>query len=72
MGKVEYSNLGPGEVVRVTKKAALFHLESSDAQHWIPLSLLSTPTAAETEEGATIDKVRVESWFADREELEEV
>lgn len=67
--KLEFIDLGPGEVVRTTQKAALFRLEFDGDEHWIPFSVLSTPTAAETEEGAVLDSVRVETWFADKEEL---
>ena len=70
MAKLEFVNLGQGDVLRTTPRAALFRLESTGDEVWIPYSVLSTPTAAETEYGATIERIRVESWFAEKNELE--
>ena len=72
MGKLEFLNLGQGEVVRTTDEAALFRLESDGDEHWIPFSVLATPTAREAVDGAVVEYIRVEDWFADKNELEPV
>ncbi len=66
-GKIEYTDLGPAEVVRTTQKAALVRFEDDDlGERWMPFSVLSTPTAAECEEDSVIDRFRVETWFAEK------
>lgn len=67
--KLDYVNLGSGEVLRTTNKAALVRIEDEE-EHWIPYSVIATETAAIAQEGAVIDRVRVEAWFADRNEIE--
>lgn len=64
MGSIEFVDLGPGEVVHTTDKAALVALEDTDQRVWIPFSVMATPTAAQMEKGAHLDRVRVEDWFA--------
>lgn len=67
MGKLEFTDLGPAEIRHTTAKAALVLFEDGD-QQWVPFSVLATPTAAECEEGNTIERFRVETWFADKME----
>ncbi len=69
MGKLEFTDLGPAEIKRTTAKAALVQFEDDDRDlQWVPFSLMATPTAAECEEGNTIERFRVETWFADKME----
>lgn len=68
-GAIEFVNLGSGYVKRMTHRAALYDLEEQ-GETWIPLSVLSTPTAAETDTDEVVDRVRVEKWFALKNGLE--
>ncbi len=67
-GKLEYTDLGRAEFTRSSKKAMLVIV--SGRQLWVPLSLLSTETGAEMTTKGETDRFRVETWFAEREELE--
>ena len=71
MSRMEFVDLGPGTVKRVTARAVLIALDDHEEQHWFPLSTLSTETAAQCEEGVSIDRVRVETWIARDRELVE-
>ena len=68
MSKIEFTSLGTAEVARITKKAALVEFGGDMDRQWIPFSVMSTPTAAQYEEGAQIENFRVETWFAEKME----
>lgn len=69
MTKIEFEDLGAAEVKRITKKAALISFDDEDRdEQWVPFSVMSTPTAAECDDGNSIERFRVESWFADKME----
>lgn len=65
MPKTEFTSVGPGVVVHVTKKAALINLEDHGEQ-WFPLSALDTATLASCKLEEKIDAVSVETWLADK------
>ncbi len=65
MGKTEFTSIGPGMVVHITKKAALINLEEH-GERWIPFSALATTTLSLCRPGEGIDRVRVETWWADK------
>ncbi len=69
MTKLNFEDLGPAEIKRVTHKAALVEFEDEDRdEQWVPFSVMSTPTAAQCEVGTSIGNFRVESWFAGKME----
>lgn len=67
--KIEFDDLGCVTIKRLTKKAVLVEFDDADkTQKWIPLSVVSTKTAAQCEEGNVIANFCVESWFAEKME----
>ena len=70
MGRLEFESLGSATVKRVTAKAVLVELHDRDTDTaWIPLSVLATDCAAQCRDGWVYDRLRVESWFAAKEEV---
>ncbi len=68
MSKLTFTDLGQAEIKRMTEKAALvvFDEQPEVDEKWVPFSLMATPTAADCVEGHTIERFRVESWFAEK------
>lgn len=65
MSKTDFTSIGQGVVVHVTKKAALVNLKEH-GEKWVPFSALSTTTLSSCKPGETIESVRVETWWADK------
>ncbi len=68
-GRIAFTDLGPGEVLRVSAKAVLIKLEGAEEHQWFPQSILSTATAAQCRVDHTIERVWAETWFCEKEEL---
>jgi hypothetical protein len=67
---IDFVAIGQCQVVHTRDKAALLRVTDTGVDHWIPYSVMATPTAAMCTVDRMIDRVRVERWFAEKEEIE--
>ncbi len=74
MARLEFDDLGEVVIKRTSEKAVLVTLTDWDgSDHWVPLSVLSTPTRDEVEDhpsGVNIQQdlgfFYVEKWWAEK------
>ena len=69
MSAMEFTSIGSATVKRLTKKAVLVELHDRETNVWVPLSVISTDCLAHCAEGWVYDRLRVETWFAEKEDL---
>jgi hypothetical protein len=64
----EHEDVGPCQVVKMSAKALL--IDTDSWRGWVPLACVDVEDLADVEVGEEIDRLRVATWYVNREGIE--